>query len=140
MILSKKFPGSACQVVLVLILMSGCGGDPFERSKMTGTVTFEGKPVPFGEVLFSPDSKRGNSGPSVVAPIAPDGTYQTQDQKGAIPGPTIATITGFAGTPDSVKGGGGPRILVDNHVVEIDVPKKSGVFDFHLTKDQIRNP
>lgn len=121
-----------------ILLTCGCGGDPFERSQVTGKVTLDGEPIPYGEVLFSPDTEKGNSGPSVVAPIGPGGIYVTLSDRGAVPGPTIAMIVAFDNSPDAVTGGGSPNLLVDNFPVEVEVPQGSGEINFDLTSEEIR--
>ncbi|HWL09281.1 MAG TPA: hypothetical protein VNQ76_12815 [Planctomicrobium sp.] len=131
-----------CWIALGIVLagVSGCGkSDPFDRASLTGTVTFDGELVPYGEILFTPDTAKGNSGPSVVAPIRSDGTYQTQSTRGAIAGPAVAKIVAYESHPDTVSGGGSPKVIVDNYPVEVEIPQSSGTIDFHLTKDQIRS-
>lgn len=80
-----------------LCFLSGCGGQSgIERVGVTGSVTFEGKPVPFGSVKFEPDRKRGGTGPSGFAQII-DGRFDTQaDGRGSVKGPVIVTIQGVA--------------------------------------------
>lgn len=125
--------------LFVLAALCGCGrGDEFNRSRVSGKVTLDGKVIPYGEVLLTPDTAKGNSGPSVVAPIGPDGIYQTSSGKGAIAGPAIAKIVGYADTPGSVSDGGSPALLLDNVAIEVDIPKGKGTIDFPLTSQQVR--
>jgi hypothetical protein len=86
-------------VALLLTLLCGCGSGLPERGKVTGKVTFNGKPVPEGTVTFYPATGRSASGR-----IQPDGTYTltTFDEgDGAIVGPNDVTIEAvrFAGAP-----------------------------------------
>ena len=49
--------------ILVLGTMLGCGsGAEPKRSRVSGTVTFEGKPIPYGTVLITPDGAKKNTG------------------------------------------------------------------------------
>lgn len=52
----------------------GCGGDGTNR--VSGAVTFKGKPVPFGKIYFSPDGAKNNTGSTGFADIR-DGRYDT---------------------------------------------------------------
>jgi hypothetical protein len=45
--------------------------------RVSGRVTFGGRPVPAGQIYFLPDSRRGNHGPAGYATIL-DGAYDTQ--------------------------------------------------------------
>jgi hypothetical protein len=85
--------------LLALTLFGGCGSGLPERGKVTGKVTFNGKPVPQGTVTFYPKTGRSASGR-----IQPDGTYTltTFDEgDGAIVGSHEVTIEAvrFAGAP-----------------------------------------
>jgi hypothetical protein len=70
--------------------LAGCGpGNGLTMGRVSGLVTYNGLPVEMGEVLFLPDSEKGNSGVPSMGPISKDGTYtmSTQDfGDGAIAG------------------------------------------------------
>lgn len=46
-----------------LLLAEGCGKSGVERHNLSGQVTFRGKPLPAGLIVFEPDSRDGNEGP-----------------------------------------------------------------------------
>ena len=73
---------------------SGCGGD--ERTHVSGEVVFDGRPVPAGKVYLTPDSAKGNSGPSGFANIT-DGFYDTAAEggRGTVLGPLIVAVEGI---------------------------------------------
>jgi hypothetical protein len=85
--------------ILVLICMvAGCSSDSGpKRYRISGEITFDGKPVPHGEILFTPDSGRGNSGPQGVA-IINDGLYDTVGTRapGVAGGPTVVQVAALA--------------------------------------------
>lgn len=58
------------------LLMSGCGADPNAKStgKVSGVVTFQGKPVADGVVYFS-----SKSGVGANAPLAAEGKFAIPD-------------------------------------------------------------
>jgi hypothetical protein len=64
-------------------------------------VTYDGKPVPGGRILFTPD--RGNPGPASVAEIT-DGKYRTRSEKGVIGADQV-------------------DIAPDNSTMDFDVPR-----------------
>ncbi len=88
---------------------------------LSGTVTFDDKPVPTGEILLTPDTGRGNRAPSVVVEIS-HGKYSTPPERGQWGGAYKAVLSGF--TP------GGKKTLFYNHEVEIDLPVGASTYDF----------
>jgi hypothetical protein len=93
--LSRAVPALACLLAL------GCGGENVYR--VSGKVTFQGKPVPAGKVYFIPDGSKGNTGPTGFADIK-DGQYDTGATGGrnAPPGPVLIAVEGLdpAAAPD----------------------------------------
>ncbi|MEX1042683.1 MAG: hypothetical protein WDZ51_18760 [Pirellulaceae bacterium] len=90
---------------LLVCLTMGCtrAVDGPERFDVSGTVKFNGEPVPVGTVRFVPDASKGNSGPAGFAQIK-DGKYDTaKDGRGTVGGPHEITVIGFDGQvePDS---------------------------------------
>jgi len=81
-------------MMCVVIMPSGCyqAGPTFYQ--VSGKVTHNGQPVPMGEVIFTPNSAEGNSGPSVVCSIV-DGEYRSPPQRGVVGGKYIAVVSGF---------------------------------------------
>lgn len=85
---------------LLLLLASllwcgvGCGNKGPTRFRAQGEVTFNGKPVPYGQIIFEPDSSQGNTGPQGFADIR-EGKYDTTAAKGTIGGPHLVRISGF---------------------------------------------
>jgi hypothetical protein len=61
---------------------AGCGpGNGLTMGRVSGQVTYKGEPVEVGEVLFVPDSEKGNNGVPSMGVIGKDGRYtmSTQD-------------------------------------------------------------
>lgn len=82
--------------LLGLTLSTGCNhqsGPP--RYKLSGEITFAGQPIPNGQIVFTPDNAKGNSGPQGVATIK-DGKYDTStiEGRGVGGGPTVIRVTG----------------------------------------------
>ncbi len=75
---------AACFVVAV----SGCGGDG--RVAIEGTVTFDGQPLPAGQISFLPMS--GTKGPAAGAAIK-DGAFTIASEGGTFAGKFRVEVT-----------------------------------------------
>lgn len=58
------------------LALAGCGKEPANVVHVSGTVTFDGKPVPLGMIVFEPDPSKSNSGRQGHADIK-DGKFDT---------------------------------------------------------------
>ena len=125
-------------VALILtasVLLGGCGGE--QRFHLSGNVTYKGKPVPFGYLIFEPDTTKGNSGGPGNCKIE-NGKYDTrsEDGTGILGGPHVVRIRGF----DAIASGKGsgtkevamPGVLFSEFTVSEDLPKKNGTKDFDV--------
>ena len=83
-------------VLSLFVFACGCGSPEEGPAKfhLSGKVTFEGKPVPQGKVLFIPTGD--TVGPAGQARIV-NGQYSTQEQGGTpvIAGDLLAQVEGF---------------------------------------------
>ncbi len=85
---------------LGMVVLFGCGTDGLQRFDVAGEVTFDGQPVPAGEITFEPDHTQGNEGPQGFALIR-NGRYNTAEGgRGVIGGPHLLRLTGWARIPD----------------------------------------
>src|SRR5262249_41814191 len=85
-------------ILIVCATLLGCSSEAEPtRYRVSGEITFDGKPVPHGEVLFTPDSGKGNSGPQGIA-IIKDGKYDTAGSRapGVAGGPTIVHVAALS--------------------------------------------
>jgi hypothetical protein len=101
-------------------------------------VTFNGRPVPIGELYFDPDPRKGLDGPQGFARIV-DGRFDTRKGGRAPgPGPHIVRILGFDGKPqpDRELIYGPP--LFPEYSTTADVPTADGVLDFEVPKGTAR--
>ena len=58
-----------------LLLAAGCGKAEPAVATVKGAVTFQGRPLAGGLVVFAPDRDKGNAGKPVSATVGPDGWY-----------------------------------------------------------------
>ena len=119
-------------VIAILPSAAGCGrnaGPP--RYDLSGSVTYDGKPVPCGSIVFAPDISHGNEGPGAIAPIT-NGVYSTRPGYGTVGGPHVATLSGY----ETAEVQGGPldnpigKTLFTNVSITADLPRRPATHDF----------
>lgn len=124
----------ACVAAAVAVAVAGCSNDPGpKRARLTGTAKYDGQPIPYGEVLFTPDAAKGNSGPQGFAQIR-DGKYDTAssgDGKGVGGGPTVVRVTAF-----TAQGG---KLLCEVEM-PLTLPPDGGTFDLDVPKQKPVKP
>lgn len=115
---------------LLLAIVAGCGRRGPERYRVSGTVTYAGKPVPLGRVVFEPDTSRGNDGPQGFAPIE-NGRFDTARPhcRGTVGGPMRVRIDGLEVT-DGQDAAASGKLLFSSHEEEADLPRADVVRDF----------
>jgi len=125
------FEAAKIACLVVVACLAGCGKtDPsVPRVDLRGTVTWGGRPVPAGFVIFSPDASKHNSGPQGMAAIV-NGKYDTRgtDGRAAVPGPLVATIQGFDGIPAGEERSRGMRLFMPFEL-PVEVSDSSGELD-----------
>jgi len=130
--LIRFFPGRPLVVVAAVVvfglLSGGCGskGEGPERYPIFGAVTYQGKPVPVGTILFQPDAAKGGDGPSAEFPIK-DGKFRSDQGEGTLGGPHLVYINGTTGEavilPDGMKIPEG-KPLFSSYRTEVDLPRE----------------
>lgn len=112
--------------------LTGCyRNDGPARYHVSGTVTFQGKPVPFGEIMFVPDLSKGNQGPAGFARIK-DGQFNTAvDGKGTTGGAQQVVING---SPVSLERNTDDPItpLFNEYRVEAVLPQSTTTLNFEV--------
>lgn len=125
--------GIALMLVASLAGVSGCSGRPAgpPRFAVSGQVTFAGKPVPAGRIVFEPDTAAGNSGPAGYGNIVA-GRFSTYPRMGAVGGPHVVRISGFDGVPSGelVEG----ELLFAEYTTKVELPAKAVSLDFDVPK------
>lgn len=116
------------------LTLAGCGGDGLDRYPVSGTVTFDGKPVEFGAVFFEPTASVGPIAPTVYLAIR-DGKYDAED-KGPIKGKYRVTVGGMDQSRNTVDSDGithTPQLFPD-YKFEIDIPPPDNRLDIEVPK------
>lgn len=111
------------------VVLVGCETKA-DRFDLSGSVTYDGKPVPAGYMAIKPDVAAGNKGPGAAATIN-DGRYATREGRGTIGGPHIVTIVGFDGKEYTMPGGIANPMGKQLFKVEVkaDLPKENATRD-----------
>ncbi len=113
--------------------IAGCAKpDAPTRYQISGTVTLDGQPIPYGEVLFTPDRTKQTSGPQGIAPIR-DGKYDSAavGGKGIAGGPTIIRVNGMTAP--------GGKTLCE-YELPVDLPRADGTHDIAVPKSGEKKP
>ncbi len=78
-------------LIVALLTLSGCG-DPLNRQAVSGTVTFQGKPVVIGSVTFVPIPE---TGPTTGGAQVKAGKFEVLKAQGLAPGKYNVRFTAF---------------------------------------------
>ena len=120
-------------LVLGLVMSLGCGSDGPPRYAISGTVTHDGKPIPAGSVMLTPDTSQGNSGPATSIEIR-DGRYDSAwEGIGHVGGPHRVTITALDGKTDDEFSAGMP--MFPDYELDLDLPKEESTQDLDVPAD-----
>jgi len=122
-------------VILFAVLLAGCGGKKIHD--LSGAITFQGKPVPAGHIVFEPDTSAGNSGAAGFATIK-GGFYDTRilEGRGTLGGPHHVRILGLDGKPRGELLNGLP--VFPEYSTTADLPKEDATLDFEVPRSARR--
>ncbi len=109
-------------------VLAGCSKDKQQRHRVSGTVKYNGQPMPFGRVLLTPEG--ANEGSQGIANIR-DGKFDTSlhNGKGYSGGPTTVRVTGLS-RPD-----GG---VICEYEYSVELPKGDSTLDIVVPENEIR--
>ena len=127
-----------CIVPLALVALGGCGaGESLDRYPLTGTVTYDGKPVESGVIFFEPKASAGKVAPTVYLSIK-DGKLDAEDE-GPVKGTYHVIVRGYDKSKERVDDDGitiTPQLFPDyefdveipppDNVLKVEVPKAAG--------------
>ncbi len=108
--------------LLFILAAAGCGGESFQRTDLSGNVMFDGRPVPYGQIRFTPDKSKQHSGPQGYAEIV-NGRYDTaRSGQGILPGPHHVNVTAYDEKPRRVEDETSPESLKSKPPLFADYP------------------
>lgn len=131
-------------ILVAMVLSAGCGGaDASGRSRVSGSVTLDGQPIPNGLITLEPDFTKGHTGPQGVATIR-DGRFDTDSPggRGIIGGPHRVRIEGYRGEaidPDLADPSvtSKSEVLIKNYETEVDFPEGETTHDFAVESAEL---
>jgi len=130
---------TALSLALAASFLVGCGIDGPPRYRVQGLVTYDGKPVPAGTIIFEPDSSQKNDGPQGRATIHGGNFDTSRGGIAIVGGPHRITILGCDGTSISETSPQG-KPLFDPYTMIVDLPKKDGKQDFEVPSSKVAKP
>jgi hypothetical protein len=134
-----RMPLMNTAAVLLLVLV-GCGKD---GNRVSGTITFDNKPVPAGKIYFTPDGSQGNSGAPGYADIV-DGKYDT-----SLPGgrgtSSGAMVVGIEGIDPNNRPPGADEdvtvtVLFPRYEMKAEITSGNAVMDFDVPPEAALGP
>lgn len=130
---------SGGMLAVAMLLLAGCGAEKTsDVFSVSGNITYDGKPIPKGNISFAPDASQNNQGPGASAEIK-DGKYEMMPGKGISGGPYVLTINGYDGVPvASGEGGMDPngKVLFESYKMTIDLPHEDTQHDLEVPKQR----
>lgn len=115
----------AYALLAAVAVACGCGKPEMPRYGLSGAVSYEGKPVPAGWIIFVPER-----GPGATAGIV-DGRFATRAGWGTIGGRHRLEIEALA-----IDEAGNPKPLF-RHEFELELPRKSEELSLTFTKGDL---
>jgi hypothetical protein len=91
--LSRCFPSRLLFLFAILLGTGGCGEKQAERATISGSVTYQGEPVAFGDIVFQPTS--GAAGRAFAQGKIVGGKYSLDVDHGPVVGKNIVQIHGY---------------------------------------------
>jgi hypothetical protein len=121
-----------CFVSAALLVAGGCGEKTLDRIRISGTVTYEGKPVEFGAIFFEPTESVGKIAPTVYLPVR-GGKYDSEDN-GPIKGKYRVTVGGMDKSKETKDDDGitnTPQLFPD-YKFEVEIPPPDNKLDVEV--------
>lgn len=112
-----------------IVAAAGCGPGGPKRYSLSGQITFDGNPVPMGDISFDPVEPGIGGG---FAPIK-DGRFDTNvEGRGHLGGSHRVHIVGFKGWVDPDDPDKGAIPMFPPYETTIDLPTKGSTMDFEV--------
>ena len=126
-------------LILATLLTAGCGAETAsDVYTVSGNISYDGKPLPKGNISFEPDASKNNQGPGATAEIN-DGKYEMMPGKGISGGAYVLVINGYDGVPvASGEGGMDPngKMLFQSYRTTVDLPRENTTRDLEIPKQK----
>ena len=130
----KRYCLVTAAFVTAALFVAGCGESEEKLYNISGTITYDGKPVGKGVIHFDPDVTKGAKGTAGFANIL-NGKYDTADKgRGVRGGPYAIRINGFDGKegPEAPFG----QALFPEHIEKHDLQKANSELKIDVKKQK----
>ncbi len=118
-------------LALGLAALAGCSNEE-KLYRVSGTVTYDGKPVAKGLIFFDPDGTKGTAGGQGFANIL-NGKYDTAEEgKGVRGGSYVVRVNGFDGKEANEAPFGQP--LFPEYTGSKELPMEDSTYDLNVPK------
>jgi len=129
-----KIISSICLVMLACLASSGCGRtDKFDRLVLSGQVTYDGQPVPFGSIWFEPRAAVGQLAPPGFA-IIRDGHFETTRRDAPVAGPHLIRISGYPDEKPQDEDEAERQILFPEYTMEMELSPAETVLNVDVPR------
>lgn len=131
---NQKIETKLMLLTCIFFLSSCSKAEIIEYHSISGKVTYKDKPLPYGSVIFEPDTKERNAGAQGFAEIE-NGLFDTSKKgRGVLGGAYNVYISGQAQKGDPAKGIIPPPLFRDFQV-KINLPKEPSTQNFNIPPD-----
>jgi hypothetical protein len=115
-----------------LVGLSGCGGSGEERHQVSGSVTYQGKPLELGSISFEPDRTVVGFAPSSYTDVS-DGKYSTKAEESPAKGKYRVRVLAFDKSKiDPKVTADMPPMLCPPFETTVEVPPPDGRLNIEL--------
>lgn len=118
-----------CQLVVGLLVLSGCGGSGTDRETVSGAVTLDGKPLETGSILFTPEGPGSTAGGEIE-----NGQYNLSRELGLSPGSYRVQIQSWRPTGRTIRDAASGETFED--LVSIIPPRYNERSELKVTIEQ----
>ncbi|MDR0336009.1 MAG: hypothetical protein LBI18_02865 [Planctomycetaceae bacterium] len=122
-------------LVYFILFWVGCNPAGLPTYPISGTVLYNNEFVPGGQIVFTPDSSKGNFGPQCIVSIV-DGNYNSAPA-GTIGGAMIVEISGVHDYKETDEGRLG-KTFFSSHEERFEIPRKPFQKDFNVTGPPVK--
>jgi len=133
----RVFPAMAWMAGLAaLTATGGCGDDGPDRYGLSGSISYEGKPIAGGWIVFDPVGE----GPGASGNIH-DGRYETRKDWGTVGGPHTIEVVAFdsaaAADPNTEGSAGTAAKPMFSCTIQRDIPKETTSLDIEISRADV---
>jgi hypothetical protein len=123
-------------IFICLPFLYGCGTNSLHP--LSGTATYNGKPIPYGSIMFEPDNEKGTFGSGGIADIV-NGQYKTRKNGGIGMGVYHVTIYGFDSTLNTNNSMDADVSMFRPYATNIEISLETKTWNFNVPDDNGTN-